>query len=87
MDQKPDPVIIAVFGPLGAGKGTQSSILAKTLRVPHISVGSLLRTYAKDASEVGVCLGRIMVLGNLVPHTLMLDVLATRISEPDCTQG
>jgi adenylate kinase len=87
MDEQPAPIIIVVLGPPGAGKGTQSSMLANLLRVPHISIGSLLRSYARDESEVGVRLRGMMALGSLVPDTLVLDVLATRIAEPDCARG
>jgi adenylate kinase len=85
MDEQPAPIVVVVLGPPGAGKGTQSSMLANLLRIPHISIGSLLRSYARDENEVGVRLRGMMALGQLVPDTL--DVLATRISEPDCTRG
>jgi len=87
MDDQRAPIVIVVLGPPGAGKGTQSSMLASLLGIPHISVGSLLRSYARDENEVGLCLRGVMALGNLVPDTLVLDVLATRISEPDCARG
>jgi adenylate kinase len=87
MDEQRAPIVIVVLGPPGAGKGTQSSMLANLLRIPHISIGSLLRSYARDESEVGVRVRGMMALGSLVPDTLVLDVLATRISEPDCARG
>jgi adenylate kinase len=87
MDEQPAPIIIVVLGPPGAGKGTQSSLLADLLRIPHISIGALLRSYARDDSEVGLRLRGMMALGQLVPDSLVLEVLATRISEPDCARG
>ena len=87
MDEQPAPIVIVVLRPPGAGKGTQSSMLANLLRIPHISIGSLLRSYARDESEAGVRLRGMMALGNLVPDTSVLDVLATRIGKPDCARG
>lgn len=87
MAEQPAPIVIVVLGPPGAGKGTQSSMLANLLLLPHISIGSLLRSYARDGSEVGLRLRGMMALGSLVPDNLVLDVLATRISKPDCARG
>ncbi len=54
---------------------------------PISRLGALLRSYARDESEVGVRLRGMMALGILVPDTLVLDVLATRIGKPDCARG
>ncbi len=87
MDSPQAPVVFVVLGPPGAGKGTQSGMLASLLQLPHISVGNILRSYAEDKSEVGLRLRGMMALGTLVPDTLVLDVLAAWISEPDCARG
>lgn len=87
MDQHQTAIVIVVLGPPGAGKGTQSGMLAGRLRIPHISMGSLLRSHARDKSEVGSRLTGTMALGDLATDSLVLEVLATRISEPDCAQG
>ena len=87
MDEQQAPIVIVVLGPPGAGKGTQSAMLAGRLRVPHISIGSLLRSHARDTTEAGSRLNATMALGNLAPDSLVLDVLAARINEPDCAQG
>jgi adenylate kinase len=54
---------------------------------PISRLGGLLRSYARDECDVGVRLRGMMALGSLVPDTLVLDVLATRIGEPDCARG
>jgi adenylate kinase len=87
MDDRQAPAVIVLLGSPGAGKGTQSSILASLLRIPHISVGSLLRSYTQEKNEVGLRLRDMMALGTLAPDSLVLDVLAKRISEPDCARG
>lgn len=87
VDEEQPPIVIVVLGAPGAGKGTQSGMLANHLRIPHISIGSLLRSHARGKGEVGSRLNDTMALGNLAPDSLVLDVLATRISEPDCAQG
>jgi len=87
MDEQPTPILIVVLGPPGAGKGTQSSLLADLLQIPHISIGALLRSYTRDDSKVGLRLRGMMALGQLVPDALVLEVLATRIREPDCARG
>ena len=63
MDEQPAPIVIVVLGPPGAGKRTQSSLLADLLRVPNISIGALLRSYARDDSEVGLRLRGIRAIG------------------------
>ena len=87
MDEQPTPIVIVVLGPPGAGKGTQSRMLADILRVPYISIGALLRSHARADSEIGLRLRGMMAQGHLVPDTLVLDVLAARIREPDCARG
>jgi adenylate kinase len=86
-EEQEAPIVIVVLGPPGAGKGTQSAMLADVLRFPHVSLGSLLRSHARDKSEVGLQLKGKMASGNLVPDTLALEVLATRISKTDCARG
>jgi adenylate kinase len=62
MEEQHAPIVIVVLGPPGAGKGTQSDMLAGRLEVPHISMGSLLRSYARKKSEVGSRLSGTMAL-------------------------
>jgi cytidylate kinase len=63
MTSSKPPIIIAALGPPGAGKGTQSDMLADCLRVPHISLGSLLRSYARGIVEAIQSMLRIFIAG------------------------
>ncbi len=63
------------LGPPGAGKGTQATLFAEHLGVPHVSTGDLLRTAVKAGTELGKKAQSFMDAGNLVPDDLMLDLV------------
>jgi adenylate kinase len=74
---------LIVLGRQGAGKGTQCSMLAAHLEIPHISTGDLLRAEATDGTDLGKAAHAAMEQGLLVPDELVLDVLAKRLAGPD----
>lgn len=78
---------ILIFGPQGAGKGTQAARLAKTLNLPALSMGDLLRREQQKGSEIGRQIVEIMTHGGLVSDAIALDVLKARLEEPDATNG
>jgi len=67
-------VRLVLFGRQGAGKGTQSSLLAEHFDAPHISTGDMLREVAADGSEVGRRVKDYIDQGLLIPDDTMLDV-------------
>jgi adenylate kinase len=79
--------IIVLIGPPGAGKGTQCEQLAATLKIPHISTGHLLREYAGSSSQVGQQVKNFIDAGNLVPDSLVMNVLEERTRRRDCDAG
>lgn len=79
-------MLISVLGPPGAGKGTQAKLLAKTLGVPRICAGEMLRELSGEESRLGKRVKETITRGELVPNELVLDLLRKRLAESD-TQG
>ncbi|MGH9393234.1 MAG: adenylate kinase family protein [Terriglobales bacterium] len=78
---------IVLLGVPGAGKGTQAKRLVDRYHVPQLSPGDIVREMAHSGSEVGARLWNDMRQGNLVPDQLVCQVVAERLSLPDCAQG
>ena len=78
---------IVLLGPPGSGKGTQASALEQRSDVPHIASGDLLRANVRDKTELGRKAQPYMDRGDLVPDSLILDMMADRLSQPDAQQG
>ena len=78
---------IILLGPPGAGKGTQAKVLAKRIALKHISTGDLLRQNVSANTELGKQAKAFMDKGALVPDTLVTEMLAERINQPDVEGG
>ncbi len=78
---------LLLFGPPGSGKGTQAVLLAESLGVPHISTGDMFRQHVKEGTELGRRVKAIMDSGQLVPDTLVNEMVEERLSRPDCAKG
>ncbi|MFM7552122.1 MAG: adenylate kinase [Actinomycetota bacterium] len=81
------PGAFLIFGPPGAGKGTQAPRLAARLGVPHISTGDMLRAHVKGDTALGREAKGYMDAGDLVPDELVVRMLADRIGEADAAAG
>lgn len=66
---------IVLFGPPGAGKGTQSALLVERMRMKHISTGDLLREEVKKATSLGTKAKTFMDKGELVPDDVIIDMV------------
>lgn len=75
------------LGPPGAGKGTQSALVAESLGIPHISTGEILRSAVAQQTDLGIKAKGYMDQGELVPDQLILDMVRDRLSQPDTTNG
>ncbi len=73
-----------MLGKQGAGKGTQSSKLAATLGIAHISTGDMLRAAAREGTEFGKLAQGYMDKGELVPDSVILGAVEERLSRRDC---
>ena|SRR5579862_5704607 len=79
--------LLVILGKQGAGKGTQCPRLAARYSVPHVATGDMLRSAVKSGSPLGGKVGQLMDEGHLVPDELITEVVADRLSEPDCVRG
>lgn len=78
---------IILLGPPGAGKGTQSVILAKKYDLPHISTGDILRESVKSGQALGLKAKEYMDKGGLVPDEIVTGIVAERLKKSDTIKG
>jgi adenylate kinase len=76
-----------LFGPPGAGKGTQAALLSKKLGLPHISTGDLFRAAVSEMTPLGVKVQAYLDKGELVPDAVVIDMIRERLSNPDIRRG
>lgn len=80
-------MILILFGPPAAGKGTQAARLKTTHQIAHLSTGDMLRAAIAQGTEVGKKAKAIMDRGDLVPDEVVVGIIGDRIKEPDCKNG
>ena len=78
---------LVLFGPPGAGKGTQAQFLVEAYGVPQISTGDMLRAAVKAGTPLGVKAQEIMAQGGLVSDEIVLGIVAERLALDDCHNG
>lgn len=78
---------VIFLGPPGAGKGTQSKEIATSFGIPHISTGDILRQAVANQTELGKAAQAYMDKGELVPDSLILDLIRDRLTQPDAQKG
>lgn len=79
--------ILVLLGAPGAGKGTQATILAQRLGLPHVATGDLFRAAVRAGTALGREAQRYMGRGELVPDAITVDMLVERIDRPDAREG
>jgi adenylate kinase len=78
---------LILFGPPGAGKGTQAARLQEDFRLPYVATGDILRAAVKDGTELGLKAKGFMDAGELVPDELVIDLIVDRIGADDARDG
>lgn len=71
---------IVLFGPAGAGKGTQAQMLAKRLGLTHISTGHIIRQAIRAGTDVGLKAQKFVRAGKLVPDNIVRDMAEAAIA-------
>jgi len=75
------------LGPPACGKGTQTTKLAKFLKLPHVDTGSLLRAEIKNETEAGIEAKKFIDKGRLVPVELVSKIIKNRLAMSDSSNG
>ena len=83
--RKSPPLIL--LGAPGAGKGTQARVIAKTLQIPHISTGAILRQNVRQATPLGLLAKTMVEKGDLVKDDVVNTMVRERLLKPDCAGG
>lgn len=78
---------LIIFGPQGAGKGTQSARIAEKYGIPAISTGEIFRWAIKGKTALGSKVLEYVDAGKLVPDELTIEVVSERLSADDCAEG
>ena len=78
---------LLLIGPPGGGKGTQAKYLIDHFDIPQISTGDMLRGNITNKTSLGKAAKKFMNSGQLVPDSLILDMMKKRLTEPDCNKG
>ncbi len=80
-------MIIVLFGPPAAGKGTQAKRIHEKYGIAHLSTGDMLRAAIAQGTEVGKRAKAIMDKGQLVPDEIVVGIIGERIGQADCKNG
>jgi adenylate kinase len=80
-------VNIVLFGPPGAGKGTQSKILTEKRGLPQLSTGDMLRAAIQAGTPLGLACKALMAKGELVSDETVIRIIAERYDQSDCMNG
>jgi adenylate kinase len=78
---------LVLFGPPGAGKGTQAKILQEKRGLPQLSTGDMLRAAIAAGTPLGLKCKSLMDKGELVSDEIVVGIIGERYDQPDCKNG
>jgi len=78
---------IVLFGPPGAGKGTQAEVLKKKYQLVHISTGDVFRHHIKNNTDLGLLAKSYMDKGHLVPDEVTINMLKVEVQRHEEANG
>jgi adenylate kinase len=81
------PLNVLLLGPQGAGKGTQASRISAEYGIPHVASGEILRSEMEAGTELGLRVKDVYDRGDLVSDDLMIELIRTRLAQPDTEAG
>jgi len=81
------PLNVLLLGPQGAGKGTQAKRISVEYGIPHVASGEILRAEMDAGTHLGLRVKDIYDRGDLVSDDLMIELIRTRLEQPDTEAG
>lgn len=78
---------IIIFGPPGAGKGTQADLIKKEYNIPHLSTGEIFRTAIENKTPLGKKVSSILDAGELVPDETVVDLVKEELKKDKYKDG
>ncbi|MBR3696721.1 MAG: adenylate kinase [Clostridia bacterium] len=80
-------MIIIMLGAPASGKGSVAEIVSEKLNIPAISSGDIFRKHITEKTEIGLKLNEYVTKGELVPDSIVIEMLKERLSEEDAKDG
>lgn len=80
-------MFVIIFGPPGAGKGTQAARIIEAHPIPQVATGDIFRKNLREGTPLGLEAKGYMEAGKLVPDDLVSRIAAARLAEDDCAGG
>jgi len=78
---------LVLFGPPGAGKGTQAIFLAKAYKLIHLSTGDILREEIAAGTKIGLAAKDLICRGELVPDSMVIDLIQDKLDKNPKSNG